>query len=89
MISLRDIEQLEIIFAIYTEKGWVIPEWLVYLHNRSISMLDSSEFDANMEMVDMALYRPSWEQPSTCKRPSLIVLKPSLWARLVSWFKGE
>jgi len=52
-------------------------------------MLDSSEFDANMEMVDMALYRPSWEQPSTCKRPSLIVLKPTLWARLVSWFKGE
>ena len=52
-------------------------------------MLDSSEFDANMELVDMALYRPSWEHPSTCKRQRVIPLRPSLWQKMVRFFIGE
>lgn len=31
MISLKDVEILEGIFATYTDTGWIIPQWLIYL----------------------------------------------------------
>lgn len=32
-IQESDIEELEQLFAVRTEQGWVIPEWLEYLGN--------------------------------------------------------
>jgi hypothetical protein len=30
-IQIKDVEELELLHAILTKDGWVIPAWLVYL----------------------------------------------------------
>jgi hypothetical protein len=52
-------------------------------------MLDTSDFDAHMELVNMAHYNPSWQQPSTCKRPSMFPTRPTIVQRLFRWLFGE
>lgn len=51
-------------------------------------MLDTSDFDAHMELVQMAHYTPSWQRPSRCTRV-VIPTRPSLFARLLRFFFGE
>ena len=52
-------------------------------------MLDTSDFDAHMELVKMVDYSPSWERPSTCKRPVVVPTRPTIVQRLLRWLFGE